>query len=493
MSASKPLSILIIEDNPSDSFLIEQMLSSSELAIEKIFTAERLEEGIQLMKQNSISIILSDLSLPDSFGINTFLKIRKQFLHIPIIILTGLSDSSMALEALKKGAQDYLVKGEFNVSFLVKSIRYSIERKKAEEQVLISEEKYRQIFYQNPFPMWITDKGTLQILEVNEAAIKKYGYTKEEFLELTLNDIQKDYSDFSLMALPSNQPRDLWSHFKKNGEDMIVEFTSYPINYFGRTALQIQINDITEQIRLEKELDQKNRQMIEAVLDAQEQERAIIGEELHDNINQILTAIKINLGFVLDHDELRKDLVKKSFDNAAFAIEEVRRLSRALILPGNLRELGLVSSLQMMVRDIQTVTALNIEICADEFNKNFLNEEQKTALYRIAQEQMNNILKHAKASSVRIHLSSSSEGIELSISDDGKGFDPSMKKNGIGFHNIGNRVKLFNGSLIIDSAPGKGCLLSVHIQHKTSLPQEAAKIVNKKNEVMKSPVSSKPI
>ncbi|HWI90315.1 MAG TPA: response regulator [Flavisolibacter sp.] len=474
MNASELLSILIIEDNPSDSFLIEQMLSSSDLAIEKIFTSERLDEGIQLMQQRSIDVVLSDLSLPDSFGIDTFLKIRRQFTHIPIIILTGLSDSEMALKALKKGAQDYLVKGEFNSSFLVKSILYSIERKKAEEKVLISEEKYRQIFYQNPFPMWITDKETLQILEVNGAAIKKYGYTKEEFLDLTLDDIQKFCSDFSLMALPSNHPRDLWSHFKKNGEEMIVEFTSYPINYFGRTALQIQVNDITHQIKLEKELDKKNQQMIEAVLNAQEQERKIIGEELHDNINQILTAIKINLGFILGLDELRKDLIQKCLDNATFAIEEVRKLSRALILPSNLRELGLVPSLQILAKDIQAVTTLNIEICNDEFDETVLNEEQKTALYRIAQEQMNNILKHAKASNVHIHLSSCPEGTELSINDDGRGFDPATKKNGVGFYNISNRVKLFNGSLIIDSSPGRGVLLSVHIQSKTSRPAVVA-------------------
>lgn len=476
MNASEQLSILILEDNPSDSFLIEQMLSSSELPIQKIHTSERLEEGIELIKQHAINLVLSDLSLPDSFGLETFLKIRRNFSNIPIIILTGLSDSEVALDALKKGAQDYLVKGEFNTHFLVKSILYSIERKKAEEQVLASEEKYRQIFYKNPFPMWITDKETLQILEVNESAIKKYGYTRDEFLELTLNDIQKHCSDFSIMALPTNPPRDLWSHYKKNGEEMIVEFTSYPINYFGRTALQIQVNDITEQIRLEKELDQKNQQMIEAVLNAQEHERKIIGEELHDNINQILTAIKINLGFILGHEELRKDLVSRCLDNATLAIEEVRKLSRALILPSNLRELGLVPSVSILVKDIQAVTSLNIEVNAADFNEDFLNEEQKTALYRIIQEQMNNILKHAKASNVHIHLTNNSEGVELSISDDGRGFDPSVKRNGVGFYNIRNRVKLFNGSLIIDSTPGKGCLLSAWIQSKTLVQQEVVQL-----------------
>lgn len=476
MNASEQLSILILEDNPSDSFLIEQMLSSSELSIQNIYTSERLADGIEWIKQHPVNLVLSDLSLPDSFGLDTFLQLRNNFAHLPIIILTGLSDSEVALNALKKGAQDYLVKGEFNTHFLEKSIRYSIERKKAEEQVLASEEKYRQIFYRNPFPMWITDKETLQIFEVNESAIKKYGYSREEFLQLTLNDIQKHCSDFSLMILPTNPPRDLWSHYKKNGEEMIIEFTSYPINYFGRTALQIQVNDITEQIRLEKELDQKNQQMIEAVLNAQEHERKIIGEELHDNINQILTAIKINLGFILDHDELRKDLVSRCLDNATIAIEEVRKLSRSLILPSNLRELGLIPSVAILVKDIQTVTTLNIEVNAKDFEESFLNEEQKTALYRIIQEQMNNILKHAKASNVRIHLNNNTEGVELSISDDGRGFDSSMKRNGIGFYNISNRVKLFNGSLVIDSAPGKGCLLSAWIQSNIKAPEQIAQM-----------------
>jgi signal transduction histidine kinase len=171
---------------------------------------------------------------------------------------------------------------------------------------------------------------------------------------------------------------------------------------------------------------------------------------------------------------LRKDLVQKCLDNAIFAIEEVRKLSRALILPSNLRELGLIPSLQILAKDIQAVTALNIEIRKDEFDETLLNEEQKTALYRIAQEQMNNILKHAKASNVHIHLSSCSEGIELSINDDGRGFDPAIKKNGVGFYNIRNRVKLFDGSLIIDSSPGRGCLLSVHIQSKTPRPAVVA-------------------
>ena len=173
-------------------------------------------------------------------------------------------------------------------------------------------------------------------------------------------------------------------------------------------------------------------------------------------------------------DELRKDLLERCMENDVLAIEEVRKLSRALILPSNLRELGLLPSLKILIRDIQAVTALNIDLSTNGFNEELLNEEQKTALYRIVQEQMNNILKHAHASKVNIHLSSSEERVELSLSDDGKGFDTSVKRSGVGLYNISNRVELFNGSVIIDSAPGKGCRLSVRIKSRALAPQSAA-------------------
>jgi len=478
-SAPFILNILLIEDNPADSFLIEQMLLSSSLQVNQVFIAEKLSDGIALLKQHTISLVFIDLSLPDSFGMDTFMQLKDLVQNIPVIVLTGLSDSEMASETLKEGAQDYLVKGEFDQSSLVKSMQYSIERKKAEEKVLESEEKYKQIFYKNPFPMWIYDQQSLEIIEVNDACLLSYGYTKQEFLKLSIHDIQHPDTEVLLASLNDNRHENMWVHRKKSGEAMIVEFARYPINYYGKTAIQVQINDVTKRVMLEKELSLKKQQIIEAVLNAQERERKIIGEELHDNINQILTAVKLRLGFILETNADSTELIAKCANNVTLAIEEVRKLSKALILPSNLKELGLVSSLDILVKDLKTITSLDICIQAEEFNEQLLAEDQKVAIYRIIQEQLNNVLKYADASNVKIYLSSSEDNVNLSISDDGKGFDTKVKRNGIGLYNIVSRAELFQGNVEIDSSPGNGCTLSVQLKSKKRSSYESVRHFSK--------------
>lgn len=470
---SENFNILLVEDNPADLFLLEEMLWSSKLRIKQVFTASRLAEAKLLLQQEDINLVLLDLSLPDSFGIDSLREIRHAAERIPVIVLTGLSDEDVALLALKENAQDYLVKGEFNVSLLSKSIGYSIERKKVEEKILASEDKYRQMFYKNPFPMWINHAETLQILEVNDAAILKYGYERNEFLALTLDDIHTGPLQSEIVPGKEKLHEKRWQHRKKNGETIIVEFTYYPISYFDTTAMQAQVNDITENIRLENELNLKKQQLVEAVLLTQESERKKIGGELHDNINQILTAVKLNLGFAMENREHSERLIQKCFTNTSTAIEEIRKLSKELILPGNLKELGLVHSIEEMLKEVLKLSNIHYSVNASGDDELFITEEHKLAIYRIVQEQLNNILKHACASTVSVQLMASPNSIQLVIEDDGKGFHAGLPRNGIGITNIISRAELFNGSVTIDSAPGKGCKLEVWLRSKKKLPQSA--------------------
>jgi two-component system, NarL family, sensor histidine kinase UhpB len=473
-TGSENFNILVVEDNPSDYYLIEQMLRSSRLTIQNIHSADRLSKAKEILQQHTIGLVLLDLSLPDSLGINTFLELRPFAQRIPIIILTGLADSEVALEALKQNAQDYLVKGEFNVNLLTKSIEYSIERKKTEEKTQASEEKYRQMFYKNPFPMWVNELDSLRIVEVNDAAIQKYGYKREEFLSLTLKDIQQSLVPASPFSVTDTGQGKLWKHQKKNGDEIIVEFTYYPIDYFGRTAMQAQINDVTEKIRMENELTLKKQQIVEAILTAQENERKGIGEELHDNINQILSAVKLSLEVALEFPEKRTVFIAMCMEHITLAIEEIRKLSKSLILSGNLQAFGLVQSIDELVKHNLSVTKLAIHFTAENLDEALLSEEQKISIYRIIQEQLNNILKYAAASSVTISLHTMGEQIILLIADDGKGFDTTMQRKGIGITNIINRAELFNGKVKIDSSPGNGCRLEVVLNAKTILPREAA-------------------
>ena len=482
-AVSGHLNILIIEDNPTDLYLIEEMLRSSRVKIKNIFTADRTSAGCDLLRKHDINLVLLDLSLPDTFGIDSFLKIKDVIQKIPVIILTGLSDSEVALEALKEGAQDFLVKGEFKTDILVKSIQYSIERKNAEEKMLASEEKYRQMFYKNPFPAWIYDLKSLQILEVNDAAIQKYGYERNVFLSLNIKDICPE--EDIMEAMQSIAYRDIsnkvkgrvWPHKKKNGDVILVEVTFYLIDYLGKKAMQAQINDVTRKINLENELALqqkiKQRQITDAVLSAQEKERKGIGEELHDNINQILATSKLFLNTALSTKELNIDLLLKSQEYISMAMEEIRKLSKALITPAFI-ESGLKRSIEELTGNILAAKKIDITTEIDIPAEANLSEALKLTIYRIIQEQLNNILKHAEASAITIRVNGDTNIIFLFINDNGQGFDTRLHRKGIGITNINSRAELFNGKVELVSSPGNGCQLSVVLHAKIELPQRAA-------------------
>ena len=128
----EPIKVLLIEDNAGDYEIILQMLEVSEKAEFKLTYTPRLVSGLKLLESKKFDIILLDLGLPDSVGLESFKTILNKHPAIPIIILTGLANEEIGIQAIRYGAQDYLVKGEFNGKLLVRAIQYAIERKKLE-------------------------------------------------------------------------------------------------------------------------------------------------------------------------------------------------------------------------------------------------------------------------------------------------------------------------------------------------------------------------
>jgi serine phosphatase RsbU (regulator of sigma subunit) len=126
---------LLIEDNPGDAHLIEIMLREADADSFELRHAERLEDGLKQLTDGGIDIVLSDLSLPDSHGLDTFARLHARSPHTPIIVLSGLNDTTIALNAVHDGAQDYLVKGQVDGQLLARAMRYAIERKRMSEQL----------------------------------------------------------------------------------------------------------------------------------------------------------------------------------------------------------------------------------------------------------------------------------------------------------------------------------------------------------------------
>ncbi len=211
--------------------------------------------------------------------------------------------------------------------------------------------------------------------------------------------------------------------------------------------------------KFREEQERHQRQITEQVIWAQEREREQIGHELHDNVNQVLTTVKLYLELALCNKEMREELITKSMNLVLNSIGDIRNLSHELSAP-TLGTRSLIDSIKALVENVRSSSRLDIAFdhasCYTSLSMN-----QKLAIYRIIQEQLNNIVKHANATAVGITISQTDATTRLTIKDNGKGFNIDEKRNGIGLNNIVSRAKVFNGTVEIESAPGNGCALRV--------------------------------
>jgi signal transduction histidine kinase len=229
----------------------------------------------------------------------------------------------------------------------------------------------------------------------------------------------------------------------------------------------IALTDISEQKKLSHELIgqeiQKQKLLTQATIDAQEKERLEIGKELHDNISQHLTTTRLYLEVARDRagsDDL-KEMIFHAHRELSDIIREIRKLSQSLV-PPTLGDIGLVESVQDICDSLKRTHTFAIEFNHIYFSETGMPDNMKLMLFRIIQEQINNIIRHAGANTICINLGMRKGTIELAISDNGKGFDrATVGKKGLGLSNIINRAGLFNGKVDINSAPGRGCTIRV--------------------------------
>lgn len=136
--------VLLIEDNEDDVYLIREILADRKEARFDVESVDRLDQGLKHLVEGRVDIVLLDLSLPDSHGLGTFEKTHAAGKDLPIIVLTGLDDEGVAMQAMRAGAQDYLVKNRMDGDLLVRAIRYAVERKGTEAALRKSEAQFRQ-------------------------------------------------------------------------------------------------------------------------------------------------------------------------------------------------------------------------------------------------------------------------------------------------------------------------------------------------------------
>ena len=218
----------------------------------------------------------------------------------------------------------------------------------------------------------------------------------------------------------------------------------------------------------EKHIDEKEiayrRQLVRAVMDTQESERRKLAEELHDNVNQLLGVVKLYIEHSITNDNIREGLLKKSNEYIDKAIAELRNLSKNLA-PPLLKELGLEHSVNSLADVISGVQDINITVDMIDFDEEGLKESHMLMIYRIVQEQLNNITKHSGAKNADITLQKIDSKVQLTIIDDGIGVDLTTDNTeGMGLRNIRNRIELYQGTVEMVTSPDNGFMLKVEFE-----------------------------
>ncbi len=339
MSVNEPMNILLIEDNPGDARLIQEMLRN--VPGYQLTCAETLEDGLAAAHETAFDLALIDLSLPDSSGLETVHRLKEDLAHMPLVVLTGSHDEQLGIEAVQAGAQDYLIKGEVNGRGLQRSIQYARERHRGEESVRRSEQAYRSliddVFNTSIVGVLILDRE-LRVGWMNEAVEKYFGVNREEILgedsrvliDSKLKCIFADPDDYSARLLRAYEDGDFPDRFEchvtagEQREERWLEHWSQPIREGMYTGGRIeQYTDITVRKYAEfAEIEQ--RLFAEALRNTAEGltstlEMDVVLDRVLENIHQVVPSDAANI-VLIEEDEFH---VARSRGGSRIATQEL--------------------------------------------------------------------------------------------------------------------------------------------------------------------------
>ncbi|MBM3914604.1 MAG: PAS domain S-box protein [Sphingomonadales bacterium] len=398
-------------------------------------------------------------------------------LHLEVLITDRHNTKRyLAIEAIPRilpgGQWIGYIGGAFDLS---KEYQYKQGMESAFSLLKSSEEKYRKLFENMQLGVAEVDEQE-KIRYANDVFLKMCGYSLEEIVGKKAGRLfcGNKESEAILKKQHEIRKQGIESAYelqfkKKDGTRASVIISGTPLfDSKGKVKGSVGIHwDVTEVRNMEKTLLEskisKEKELIEAKLRAEEEQRVQIGRDLHDGVGQVLAYLTMQLGMVKIKNSFSATELEQLEKSARTALEQVRSLSRTLAPPA-LRDLGLREAVRELIDSYailkKPVFAVDLYRQTEDYN---LSLDKKTVVYRILQELLANSLKHAKANKISIRLYFDQKCFHLHYADDGKGFDPQTVKKGIGLESIRSRVDFYKGSTVFTATPGKGCSIVIQI------------------------------
>ena len=501
----KPLTtVLLIEDNPGDARLIREIFASDPAHKIALTHVDCMRDAEQELSRLTFDIVVLDLGLPDAQGLEAVQRAHAVAPGIPLVVLTGLDDESLGAEAMQEGAQDYLTKDQLDGGGFWRALRYAMERKTAELAQRRSDESYRLLFDVNPHPMWVVDQESQVFLAVNDAAVRTYGYSREEFLGMTARDLRapEDSGDFAAhFALFEKGPAQLGAggvikHRKKSGEVIEVEIGGGPLMFHGRAAVLGLANDVTARTSLQAQLHQA--QKLESL-------GLLAGGVAHD-LNNLMGVVLGYGSLTLDRLEpaspLRRNVerMQKAAGQAVSIVQQLLAFSRKQIQQPRMLSLNAIVEnvkelLQRLLGDhiqvsIETDPNLGTaKVDPGQFEQVIMNLALNA---RDAMPEGGRL--RIRTANVELHEADPKSGLDspagplvmLEVSDTGSGMDAKTqarifepffttkgpgKGTGLGLSTAYGIVKQSGGSISVHSEPGHGATFNIYLPRVEGAPR----------------------
>ncbi len=484
------LSVLLIEDNPGDVLLIKEILAESEDITFTVTSRENIHDGLSLLNGKTFDILLVDLSLPDSKGVDTIEKVQTFAPSHPIIILTGNTNYDLAKKAIQAGAQDFLVKGKIDCNLMTRAISYAIERKEMDRKILESETQYRRLVEQSPDGLAVFSNGIIKY--VNMAAVKLSGIPDSEsiigrsIMEFVHPESQKKISE-RLELLEQGEDSDLLEEklIKADGTSIDVELIAAPIVYQNEKAFQVIIRDISIRKHTEEEL-------IKAKEKAEEMNR--VKSSFFANMSHELRTPMIG---ILGYTELLKELVREEEVSTMIRIihQSANRLMETLNLILQVSKLesekidvenSMIDIIEMTreIQDLFDITASKKGILLQTrfFDEQCVCSTDKEMLRQIITNLVNNAIKFTHKGSITISIIKDEiqNEVQIQVADTGigipsdrqsliwdefrqasEGIGRNFEGTGLGLSIAKRFVKKLNGRIWVESEEGKGSVFTV--------------------------------
>jgi two-component system cell cycle sensor histidine kinase/response regulator CckA len=492
----KHLRVLHVEDDPLDAELLVTTLKDAGIRCDVV----RVDAGPDFtarLERTEFDLIISDLSLPRFDG-RIALEIARQLRpDTPFIFVSGTIGEEAAIESLLGGATDYVLKHKFSrlVPAVQRAMREADERKarrETEEALRISEERYRQLFESNPHPMWVYDADTLAFLAVNDAAVEGYGYSREEFLKMTMKDIwppgeQKLPSERESKTASSIRRTPARRHKKKDGTIIEVDAASHELPFAGRTARLVQANDVTEKKKIEEQLLRAQR--VESI--------GTLASGIAHDLNNVLSPILMGLQLLRSTPSGESasrtiDTLELSARRAADLIKQILTFARGIqgqrgalqirhllgdvqkilgeTMPKSIRiESDISKNLSLVSGDGTQLHQLFMNLCINARDAMPAGGALRISANNMMIDQMlhHRNLELKPGAYVAIEVADTGEGIPAGVLD--RIFEPFFttkplgKGTGLGLSTVQTIVKNHEGFLDVDTQVGRGTTFTVYL------------------------------